>query len=297
MPKRSAQLPAWISAVAVGGTFAALVLLELRSPLRRKQTEPKLRRNIRNMAVAATAAAAIQLCDAPVTKPLVRVVERRRWGMVNWLRLPRWLEIPLSLLLLDYTLYLWHVAFHKVPALWRLHQVHHVDLDMDTSTAIRFHFGEMVLSVILRTAQILLIGVSRFTFSIWNTWLLCEVMFHHSNVQLPCRVERWLSRVVVTPRMHGIHHSIVPEELNSNWSSGLTLWDYLHGTLRLNVPQEQITIGVAAYRDPHEVTYPKLMTMPFVQEQRDPAALPESDLVPARSPDRLPDPRPTHMQP
>jgi sterol desaturase/sphingolipid hydroxylase (fatty acid hydroxylase superfamily) len=146
--------------------------------------------------------------------------------------------------------------------------VHHVDLDMDASTAVRFHFGEMVLSVILRTAQIILIGVSPRTLSIWNTWLLCEVIFHHSNVRLPSRAERWLSKLIVTPRMHGVHHSVVPSELNSNWSSGLTVWDWLHGTLHRHVPQNQITIGVAGYRDAEQVTYPRLMEMPFATEQR-----------------------------
>jgi sterol desaturase/sphingolipid hydroxylase (fatty acid hydroxylase superfamily) len=108
-------------------------------------------------------------------------------------------------------------------------------------------------------------------------------MFHHSNVQLPYRLERWLSKLIVTPRMHGIHHSIVPEELNSNWSSGLTIWDWLHGTLTLNVPQEQITIGVAAYRDPREVVLPRLMKMPFSREQRDPSQLPKTHELPTRS--------------
>ena len=276
------RLPPWVSALAIGGTFAALVFLELRRPLRRKQTEGKLRRTVRNLAVAATSAAAIQLSDAPVTTPLTRFVERRRWGLARRLNLPTWLEVPLALVLLDYSLYLWHVAFHKVPLLWRFHQVHHVDLDMDTSTGVRFHFGEVVLSVILRTGQILLIGVSPLTMSIWNTWVLCEVMFHHSNVELPHRVERWLSRFIVTPRMHGIHHSMVPAELNSNWSSGLAIWDRLHGTLRLDVPQDEITIGVSTHRAPRDVTFPKLMRMPLA-EAAAPGTLPDGSHVPRPS--------------
>jgi sterol desaturase/sphingolipid hydroxylase (fatty acid hydroxylase superfamily) len=100
-----------------------------------------------------------------------------------------------------------------------------------------------------------------------------EIMFHHSNAELPLSLERWLNRFLVTPRMHGIHHSIVPEERNANWSSGLTAWDWLHGTLRLDVPQEAIVIGVPAYRDPQELTLPKLVVMPF-QEQRSSDCLP-----------------------
>jgi sterol desaturase/sphingolipid hydroxylase (fatty acid hydroxylase superfamily) len=153
--------------------------------------------------------------------------------LVKWLGLPPWLEVPITLILLDYLLYLWHAAFQKMPFLWRFHQVHHVDLDMDASTAIRFHFGEIAMSTALQTFQILSVGVTPLTFSIWNTWLISEIMFHHSNVELPFGVERWLCKIIVTPRMHGIHHSVVPEELNSNWSSGLMVWDWLHGTLRL----------------------------------------------------------------
>src|SRR6185503_9651587 len=116
----------WLGGLFVVGTFAALVMLELRRPLRRRRVEPKLRRNVRNLTVAATAAAAVQLADAPITKPLTRWVESRRFGLVKRLNLPRTLEVPLALALLDYTLYLWHVATHKVKCLWRFHQVHHV---------------------------------------------------------------------------------------------------------------------------------------------------------------------------
>src|SRR5262249_54996648 len=106
--------------------------------------------------------------------------------------------------LLDYTLYLWHVLTHRVPLLWRFHQAHHVDLGMDASTALRFHFGEMVLSVGWRAGQVVLIGVSPLALSVWQTATLMEIMFHHSNVELPIEVEQWLCRLVVTPRMHGI---------------------------------------------------------------------------------------------
>ena len=272
------KLPGWIAGAIVTGIFATLVLLELRRPLRKKQSEPKLRRNVRNMAVAGTSAVAIMLTAAPVTAPLTRFVQRRRWGIVKWLRLPISLEVPVALILLDYLLYLWHVAFHKVPFLWRFHQVHHVDLDMDASTAIRFHFGEMVLSTALQIFQILTIGVSPWTFSIWNTWLVSEILFHHSNVELPFGIERWLCQVIVTPRMHGIHHSLVPEELNSNWSSGLTVWDRLHGTLRLNIAQNHLALGVAAYPQAKQVTYPKLIEMPFEAQPEAPWIRPDGSI-------------------
>ncbi len=271
-------MPGWLSAALVGGVFVGLVLLELRRPLRKEKSEPKLRRNIRNMAVAAASGVAVMITAMPITVPLTRFVQRRRWGLVKWLRLPLGLEVPVALVLLDYLLYLWHVAFHKVPFLWRFHQVHHVDLDMDTSTAIRFHFGEMAMSTVLQVFQILSIGVSPLTFSIWNTWLICEIAFHHSNVELPFRAERWLCRLIVTPRMHGIHHSIVPDELNSNWSSGLTIWDWLHGTLRLNIPQNHLTLGVAAYPEVEQVVFPRLMEMPFEEQPEAPWLRPDGTI-------------------
>src|SRR5438552_9658212 len=261
------KVPGWLSGLLIGGAFCGLLWLERRRPLRRS-VEPKLRRNARNLAVAALSAAAIQVAETPVTQPLTTIVERRRWGLLKQMPLPAWLEVPLAVVLLDYTLYLWHILVHKVPFLWRFHQPHHVDLDLDASTALRFHFGEMIVSVPWRAAQVVGIGVSPLALSVWQTATLVEILFHHSNVELPVGVECWLCRLIVTPRMHGIHHSIVPEETSSNWSSGLALWDWLHGTLRLNVPQEAITIGVPAYRLPEEVTLPHVLTMPF-GEQRD----------------------------
>ena len=240
----------------------ALVWSEYSRPLRRT-VESKLTHNLRNLVVAVVGALALQLAELPVVALLSGVVEGRSWGLLKQISTPLWVEVVLAFLLMDYTLYVWHMLTHRVPFLWRFHLPHHVDLDLDASTALRFHFGELALSVPWRAAQILLIGVSPLSFSVWQTATLLSIMFHHSNVQLPLQTERWLSRLIVTPRMHGIHHSIVPEETNSNWSSGLNCWDRLHGTLRLNVPQDQITIGVPAYRELREVTLPKILALPF----------------------------------
>jgi sterol desaturase/sphingolipid hydroxylase (fatty acid hydroxylase superfamily) len=285
MSKRGNKVPGWLSLLLVGGAFATLVWLERWRPLRRA-VEPKLRRDVRNLVVASLAIATVQLAEKPVVAPLAALVERRRWGLLHRLSVPAWLKLPLGVILLDYTLYLWHVLTHQVPWLWRFHQVHHVDLDLDASTALRFHFGELAISVAWRAGQVLVLGVSPRGLAVWQTALLVEILFHHSNVQLPIAVERWLCRLIVTPRMHGIHHSIVPEETGSNWSSGLTVWDWLHGTLRLDVPQDAITIGVPAYRDPDEVTLPRILAMP-VREQRPSWQFP-GDGMPRRQPLPLP---------
>src|SRR5262249_25080696 len=162
------RVPGWLSDLLVGGTFCALLWLERRRPLRRS-VEPKLRRNARNLAVAALSAAAVQLAEKPVTQPLTALVERRRWGLLKRLSLPSWLEVPLAVALLDYTLYLWHVLVHKVPFLWRFHQPHHVDLDLDASTALRFHFAEMMASVPWLAPQALSTPLSPLPLSLSHT--------------------------------------------------------------------------------------------------------------------------------
>ncbi|MCA1575805.1 MAG: sterol desaturase family protein [Acidobacteria bacterium] len=275
------KLPGWFSGSLIVCSFALLWLLERRRPLRRA-VEPKGERTARNLAVAGLAAASLQLVERPVVERLTALVEKRRWGLLKLLRLPRWLEVGLALLLMDYTLYLWHVLNHRVPFLWRFHLPHHVDLDLDSSTALRFHFGELILASGWRAAQVTVIGVSPVALSVWQTFVLLSVLFHHSNVRLPREVEEKVLRVFVTPRMHGIHHSIVKEETNSNWSSGFTVWDWLHGTLQLDIPQEKITIGVPAYREPNEVTLEATLEMPFVRQR--PTWLVPGDGQPTRTP-------------
>ena len=138
----------------------------------------------------------------------------------------------------------------------------------------------------------IVIGTSPLALSIWQTGLLMSILFHHSNVELPLWLERRVSRVFVTPRMHGIHHSQVAGETDSNWSSGLTLWDWLHGTLKLNVPQREITIGVPAFSEPREVTLPKMVALPF--EPQRPSWIRSDDTTPARAESPVP---PTHLLP
>lgn len=258
------------------GTFGLLVWLENRRPLR-SSVEPKLRRNTRNLAVAGTAALALLLAERPIAAPLTEFVERRKIGLLKVFRLPKILETFSAVVMMDYTLYLWHVLTHKVPFLWRFHLVHHIDLDLDASTAIRFHFGEMIVSVLWRSAQILVIGVSPLSFAAWQLFLFPEILFHHSNVRLPEGLEKIIGKLIVTPHLHGIHHSAVRDETDSNWSSGLTVWDFLHGTLKTDVSQNEITIGIPAYQDKTEVTLSKILPLPF-KNQKDDWQLPDGKL-------------------
>lgn len=264
---KTEKLLKWLSVPVSLGTFAALLWFENRRPLR-DSVESKTIRSGRNLAVAGLAGAALQLFESPVAAPLTKFVERKKFGLLKLVRLPKRLETIFAVALMDYTLYVWHVLTHKVPFLWRFHAVHHIDLDLDATTAVRFHFAEMTISVAWRAAQILLIGVSPTSFAAWQMFLFPSILFHHSNVRLPLALEKKLNRFVVTPRLHGIHHSTVRAETDSNWSSGLTVWDFLHGTFLADVPQKEIVIGIPAYRKPEEVVLTKILSMPF-EKQKD----------------------------
>jgi sterol desaturase/sphingolipid hydroxylase (fatty acid hydroxylase superfamily) len=256
------------------GIAAVAVLLwwaERKRPLRRT-VEPARIHQARNLAIAGLAAMTVQLAERPLVEPLAAVVQRRGWGVVPRLPGPQWLRTAAALLLLDYTLYLWHVLVHRVPALWRFHAVHHVDRDLDASTALRFHFGELTISVPWRALQVALTGVSPAQLQLWQRLVLVSILFHHSNLELPRRLERILSLVVMTPRLHGIHHSDVRVIRDSNWSSGLTVWDRLHGTLRNDLPQAAITIGVEGFARPADVTLPRVLALPFTADFSAPAS-------------------------
>jgi sterol desaturase/sphingolipid hydroxylase (fatty acid hydroxylase superfamily) len=259
--------PRWLGPALVAGVAAGLVLLERRRPLRRP-TQSENARDLRNLVIAAAAGATVRLVETTTVVPLAALAARRRWGLLNRLGLQDWARLALGFALMDYTLYLWHILTHRVRLLWRFHLVHHADLDLSASTALRFHFGELALSVPWRALQVLAIGVNARELKLWQQATLVSILFHHSNLRLPHTAERALSALVTTPRLHGIHHSTRRGETGSNWSSGLTLWDRLHGTLRRDVPQASITIGLPAHRDRAGQRLGAMLALPF-RRQRD----------------------------
>ena len=247
--------------------FAALLFLEYRWSLR-LWVKAFLRRLLTNAMVALPTFLVMRLALIPAIVAAAYWAQQHEFGLLYLLPFPVWLHAVLAFLLLDYSLYVWHVLSHKVPLLWRFHNVHHTDVDLSVSTAIRFHFGEMVLSGIFRTAWVLLIGAGPLVVLVYEVVFEASVAFHHSNWRLPYRLERLLSWVIVTPRMHGIHHSVVRRETDSNYSNLLNVWDRLHRTIRLNVRQDEITVGVPGYRDGHDLSVLGLLTLPF-RRQRD----------------------------
>jgi sterol desaturase/sphingolipid hydroxylase (fatty acid hydroxylase superfamily) len=169
--------------------------------------------------------------------------------------------------------------------LWRFHNVHHTDLDLDVSTAARFHFGEILLSIPFRMLIVLVFGIPPLIYLVFEIVFESASLFHHSNWRLSLGLERWLNHVIVTPRMHGIHHSIVERETDSNWGTIFCWWDKLHRSLRRDISQNEITIGVAGFREEHELTLGKLLALPFGEQRpwRLPSGeVPQREVRPAR---------------
>lgn len=245
-------------------------------PLRRR-TRPRAERWPRNVSVSVPSLAGLRLGLLPAMLGLTQVAARRRWGLhrLGW---PEPVRLVAEVLILDYVAYSWHRLLHA-PLLWRLHRVHHSDLDMDLSTGWRFHAGEMLASIPYRGGVPMLLGVRSGVLLAYEAVFEACTAFHHSNTRLPLAVERPLAACMITPRAHGIHHSVVHRETQSNFGVVLSLWDRLHRTLRLNVPQQEVEIGVPAYPNADRQTVRHLLTMPI--EPLRPWARPDG-AVPAR---------------
>lgn len=257
--------------------FALLFLLERFFPLR-KSTRSLLARLFVNVAISMlTFIAAVALVQ-PAAHWALRWSAEKPFGLVHIAALPGWADFTLSFLLMDLAFYYWHLANHRVPFFWRFHNVHHIDPDLDVSTAFRFHFGEITLSSLFSVVQVSLIGISPWAFAIYQLAFQAEVLFHHSNLRLPIGLERLLSKFIVTPRMHGIHHSQVHRENNSNFGTVFTWWDRLHRTLGLNIPQDEVVVGIPAYTLPEDNRVSNALLMPF-RKQRDYWRTPDGAVV------------------
>ncbi len=242
--------------------FVILFLIESRLHLR-KRVQGRWKRILINSILSIPAFALLRLLFIPAIFWLAVQNQQWQFGFSYWVELPTWISVAVIFLLLDYSNYVWHILLHKLPILWRFHLVHHSDLDLDISTAFRFHFGEMIGSVIFRGGAIVLLGVSPLMVLVYEIAFEAATQFHHSNIKLPYRLEKVLNYLFVTPRMHGIHHSMVRKETDSNYSVIFSFWDRIHRTIRLNVPQQEVIIGLPHYADENELTIGNLLKMPF----------------------------------
>lgn len=246
--------------------FVLLVVLEALQPLRRPK-RPRPRRWAVNLAVTALSFGVGTALVRPAALAAAAWAQSHTFGFFPWLALPFWVQFLLGFLWMDATFYYWHRANHVFPLLWRFHNVHHVDPDLDVTTSFRFHFGETFYSTLFRILQVALAGITPLTYLAYEIVFNLATMFHHSNVALPIDLERRLNKVVVTPRMHGIHHSVIGNETNSNYSVIFSWWDRLNRSLRVNVPQGQVVIGVPGYLLPQDNGLRSLILLPF-QKQR-----------------------------
>jgi len=265
MPDFVLQFKTIISVIVIA-VFLALLVAESRFSLR-KGKRSKIERYLINIGVSGLALATGAYVVAPVALSLVSWTSETSFGLLRLISLPFIAEFAIGFLLMDLSFYYWHRANHSIPLLWRFHNVHHVDPDLDVSTSFRFHFGEVLYSVAFRALQVGLLGISLFTYLAYELVFQCATVFHHSNLRLPITVERWLNKIIVTPRMHGIHHSIVKDETNSNYSVVFRWWDWMHGTLRLNVKQSDVVIGVPAYLEPGDNKFLNLLILPFRKQR------------------------------
>ncbi len=244
--------------------FGILLVAERKRQLR-KRNQPQIKRGIINSIVAIPSFSLLRLVFIPAMVKLALHNRTLKLGLNYQYNANPLLKGIITFLALDYTNYLWHILNHKIPLLWRFHVVHHSDPDLDITTAFRFHFGELIGSVFFRGAAVLLTGASAIHVLIYEILFEGATQFHHSNWKLPIRLEKNLNKVIVTPRMHGIHHSMIRQETDSNYSVIFSWWDRLHKTVRLNVPQEMITIGVPSYSNPDELTAGYLLKLPFTK--------------------------------
>jgi sterol desaturase/sphingolipid hydroxylase (fatty acid hydroxylase superfamily) len=256
-----------LTAIILPGIFVLLLLVEQFNPLRQR-TRPLLSRFAMNLVLTATVFLVGSFVVRNAGLGTSVWTTERGIGIAFLLPLPRWGRVGIGILLMDLTFYYWHRVNHRIRLLWRFHNVHHIDPDLDVSTSYRFHPGEIAYSSIFRVVQMLVIGADPFTYAIYETIFSAETMFHHSNVRLPIGFERLLNKVVVTPRMHGVHHSAVGGETNSNYSVIFPWWDCLHRTLLLNVPQSSIRIGVPGYLESQDNRFWNLVKMPFITQKR-----------------------------
>lgn len=255
----------WVRLGGFAGVFTTLALWEILAP-RRPLSVGKAYRWANNLGILVLDTLLVRLLFPAAAVGIALFAESREWGLAYLLELPLWLTVTLSVVVLDFAIWAQHVMFHAVPALWRLHRMHHADLDFDATTGLRFHPLEIVLSMLIKAGVIVMLGAPAVAVLIFEVLLNATSIFNHGNVRIPSGIERPLRWLVVTPEMHRVHHSWHPNETNSNFGFNLPWWDRLLGTYR-DQPRdghEHMTIGINLFREPHELRLDRLLLQPFV---------------------------------
>lgn len=246
------------------GVLVLMALWEQLTP-RRPQSIKRRIRWPNNLGLVVIDTLVVRLLFPVAAVGMAFLAQTKGWGLLNIIPLPAWLAIPAAILLLDLTIYGQHVTFHAVPLLWRLHRMHHADLEFDVTTGLRFHPGEIILSMMIKFAAVLVLGAPPLAVLVFEVLLNATSMFNHGNVRLPPWLDQALRLVVVTPEMHRVHHSIDRQETDSNFGFNLPWWDRLFGTYRAQpaLGHLRMTLGIDRFRDPRELWLHRMLWQPL----------------------------------
>ena len=253
------------------GVFGVMALWELISPRRRLRTS-KAVRWINNLGLVFFNSFVLRLVFPAAAVGMAVFAAEQGWGLFNYFDTPLWLAVLLSVAAMDFFIWLQHVMVHAIPVLWRLHRIHHADLDFDVTTGARFHTLEILLSMLIKFAVIMLLGPPVVAIVIFEVVLNATAMFNHSNVRIPPHLDSLLRLLVVTPDMHRVHHSVADDETNSNFGFNLPWWDRLFGTYRAQPRggHETMTIGIHTFREDRWCSWlPGMLAIPFVGKVQD----------------------------
>ena len=248
------------------GIFALMAAWEVISP-RRTNVTSKSARWVNNLALLVLNSVALRVALPVAVTELALHANEQGWGILQQIALPESLGVLVGFVLLDLAIYFQHMLFHAVPALWRVHRVHHADLDFDVTTGTRFHPIEIFLSMAIKFAVIMALGPPALAVLLFEVVLNAAAMFNHANVRVPLPIDRVARWFIVTPDMHRIHHSVLPHETNSNFGFNLSAWDQVFGTYRAQPSMGHVgmTIGLMGYRDPRQVDrLPGMLCLPFI---------------------------------
>ncbi len=247
------------------GILVVMAAWEVAAPRRRREI-PRVLRWTNNLGVVVADTILVRLTFPIAAVGLALIAEERGWGVFNLIEAPGWVAFIVAVVVLDLVIYLQHVLFHAVPALWRLHRMHHADLDIDVTTGLRFHPVEIVLSMGLKLAVVAVLGPPAAAVLVFEVLLNGTAMFNHSNIRIPLGLDRVLRLIVVTPDMHRVHHSVIPQETNSNFGFNLPWWDRLFGTYRAQPAEghDGMTIGIELFRTRRDLWLDRMLIQPLL---------------------------------
>lgn len=256
-----------LRALCVWGGIIVFFIFESRYAYRTSSVS-KVKRWVTNLGLTAINGVLLHLILGVAILSTMAYVTHNKLGLLYLVDMSTGARMVISVIVLDFFLYIWHLLNHAMPTLWRFHQVHHSDMNMDVSTASRFHIGELIVSALIRIALIYALGVRSEELVVFEIVLVLSAQFQHSALRIPEWFERKWWVVFVPPSMHRIHHSVIIKERNSNYGTIFSLWDRFFGTMVTKVNQEQIRIGVGRYQNPNELLLPQLLIMPFKQSAK-----------------------------